>query len=278
MVAGNWLNNDGLWLQFGTTKAVPELAGDYQMYGPWRELEAFIAPAATSFGTPVGQANSLPLPSSFQGTVASQTAAANTGIISYTTFFPLQPTAPVTAASGSVLSFVNPQIYISQIDLETFVTWSAGGGSGTGLTGVGLVVPLPVAGSNATAAWVQTTNPSGTSAGVQLLGATTIANSMLNAGRHWTFFADGTMVNLLTSPGTPIDTNYPVPGTFLTTDKGSLSITTPAEAFLPGGLPNNAYISAIVSGGQFTQATAGGLSSLRIKYRQMYSINDATQI
>jgi hypothetical protein len=270
MVAGNWLNNDGLWLQYGTQKAVPELAGDYQMYGPWRELEAWIAPAATSFGTPVGQASSSPLPSSFQGTVASQTAAANTGIISYTTFFPLQPTAPVTAASGSVLSFVNPQLWIDQYDFETFVTWSAGGGSGTGITGIGLVVPLPVAGSNATAAWAQVTpNP-----GVQLWGATTIANGMLAIGRHWTAYADGTMINLLTPPGTPIDTNYPVPGLWV----GNVPLTTLAEAFLPGGLPNNAYLSCIVSGGQFTQATAGGLSSLRIKYRQMYSINDATQI
>ncbi len=270
MVAGNWLNNDGLWLQFGTTKAVPELAGDYQMYGPWRELEAFIAPAATSFGSPAGQANSTALPSSFQGTVASQTAAANTGVISYTTFMPLQPTAPITAATGSVLSFVNPQLWIDQIDLETFVVWSAGGGSCTGLTGVGLVVALPVTPSGGAAAWAQVTP----NAGVQLLGATTIANSMLALGRHWTFFADGTMINLLSPPATPIDTNYPVAGSWL----GNVPLTTLSESFLPGGLPNNAYISAIVSGGQMTQATAGGLSSLRIKYRQMYSINDATQI
>lgn len=270
MTAGNWLNYDGLYLQYGTQKAVPELGASYVMYGPWREIEAFIAPGATSFGSPANANNSLPLPSSFQGTVASQTAAANTGIISYTTLIPLQPTAPVTAASGSVLTFINPQIWIDQVDFETFVTWSAGGGSGTGLTGVGLVVALPVTTTGGPAAWAQVTP----NAGVQLWGATTIANGMLAIGRHWTAFADQTMMELITPPATPIIANYPVPGLWM----GNMPLTTLTETMLPGNLPNNAYISAIVSGGQFTQATAGGLSSIRIKYRQMYSINDASQI
>jgi hypothetical protein len=261
MVAGNWLNNDGLWLQFGTQKAIPELGGEYVMYGPWRELEFWISLGALSLGTPTNQAPTAALPSSFQGTVASQTAAANTGIISYTTLFPLQCTAPVTAASGSVLSLINPQLYISQIDLECFVLWAAGGGSGTGLTGVGLVVPLPVAGSNTTAAWAQVTP----NAGAQLLGTTAIAKQ--NAvGMHYTWYADGSSFGTST-PGTA--------GSWL----GNVPLTTLSETgVLPGGLPNNAYVSAIASGGQFTQATAGGLSSLRIKMRQMYSINDATQI
>lgn len=39
MVAGNWLNNDNLYLQFGTSKAVPTTMGDYLSYGEWRDLE-----------------------------------------------------------------------------------------------------------------------------------------------------------------------------------------------------------------------------------------------
>ena len=265
MVAGNWLNNDGLWLQYGAQKAIPELAGDYVMFGPCRELEAWISHGALSIGTPVNQAPTLPLPSSFQGTVASQTAAANTGIISYTTLMPLQATAPVTAAAGSVLSLVNPQLWISQVDLETFVAWSAGGGAGTGLTGVGLVTALPIAGSQTVAAWAQITP----NAGVQLLGASTIAKMAL--GTHYTIYADGSQFGSSTNGAF---TAGPVAGSWM----GNVPLTTLAETFLPGGLPNNAYISAIVSGGQFTQATAGGLTSLRVKYRQMYSINDATQI
>jgi hypothetical protein len=144
--------------------------------------------------------------------------------------------------------------------VETFVAWSAGGGSGTGLTGVGLVAVLPIAGSQTVAAWAQITpNP-----GVQLLGTTT--NAQLALGKHWMYLADGTIIGS-TTPG--------VAGSWL----GNVPLTTLSETgVLPGGLPNNAYLSAIVSGGQYTQATAGGLTSLRIKYRQMYSINDATQI
>lgn len=42
MVAGNWNNKDGLYLQYGTTKAVPETAGDYKTYGASRVLECQI--------------------------------------------------------------------------------------------------------------------------------------------------------------------------------------------------------------------------------------------
>lgn len=39
MVAGNWFNNDGLYLQYGTSKAVPTTMGDYLSYGEWRDIE-----------------------------------------------------------------------------------------------------------------------------------------------------------------------------------------------------------------------------------------------
>ena len=39
MVAGNWMNNDGLYLQFGTSKAVPTTMGDFLMPGEWRDIE-----------------------------------------------------------------------------------------------------------------------------------------------------------------------------------------------------------------------------------------------
>jgi len=39
MSSGSWTNSDGLYLQFGTTKAVPEVGGDYVMYGPNRIAE-----------------------------------------------------------------------------------------------------------------------------------------------------------------------------------------------------------------------------------------------
>jgi len=39
MVAGNWMNNDGLYIQYGTSKAVPTTMGDYLSYGETREVE-----------------------------------------------------------------------------------------------------------------------------------------------------------------------------------------------------------------------------------------------
>lgn len=39
MVGGNWMNSDGLFLQFGTSKAVPTTMGDYLSYGEWRDIE-----------------------------------------------------------------------------------------------------------------------------------------------------------------------------------------------------------------------------------------------
>ena len=42
MVAGNWFNNDNLYLEFGTTKATVATAGEYRMLGPQRIAEVDI--------------------------------------------------------------------------------------------------------------------------------------------------------------------------------------------------------------------------------------------
>lgn len=39
MVGGNWTNNDGLFIQYGTSKAVPTTMGDFRMPGEWRDIE-----------------------------------------------------------------------------------------------------------------------------------------------------------------------------------------------------------------------------------------------
>lgn len=39
MVGGNWLDPDGLFRQYGTSKAVPTTMGDYLSYGEWRDIE-----------------------------------------------------------------------------------------------------------------------------------------------------------------------------------------------------------------------------------------------
>lgn len=45
MTAGNWRNTDGLYLQYGTQKAVPTTMGDYMVYGDTRELEFTLTPS-----------------------------------------------------------------------------------------------------------------------------------------------------------------------------------------------------------------------------------------
>lgn len=62
MVAGNWMNNDGLYLQYGTSKAVPTTAGDFLSLGEWRDIEFTLTLASLS-ATPLIIANTTFLPS-----------------------------------------------------------------------------------------------------------------------------------------------------------------------------------------------------------------------
>lgn len=249
MSTGNWLNQDGLYLQFGTSKAIPEAGGDYMVYGDNREIEVLINLGTTSYGSASGQnVTNPPLPSSFQGTVASQTALANTGIVSFTTLFPLQQTAPVTVANSSgVLQLNNPQLAIDSIELETLVSANAGTGGATGLTGIGLVIPV----TGSPSSWAQVTPT--TTAGACLMGAVT--NAQMTAGKRFTFYPDGTVVGT----GTP-----PTAGDWMGTVTNGLQIPLVTNAITP--LPKSAYISAIASGGVFTGSSGGGLIKLRIKY------------
>lgn len=289
MVAGNWLNQDGLYLQYGTTKAIPEAGGDYMVYGSTREIEVLVNLGATVYGSPTSNVANPALPSSFQGTVASQTATANTGIVSYTTLFPLQPTAPVgmtttgifTASSGAasgILNIINPQMFIEQVEWTTLVAANAGAGGATGLTGIGLVaaLPPPLTGTQLPS-WAQITP----NAGVQLLGAMTIAEMTPSATvpSKWVFWpglGGGGAQMAVAEFATPATstTTYPIAGSWM----GNVPLTTLAETMLPGSLPNNAYISAIASGGTFSGANGGGLGKFRIRYYWYGSINDATQI
>lgn len=234
MVAGFWLNQDGLPLQFGTQKVIPELGGDYLMYGENREIETYINLGNTSFGK-LGVVQNPALPSSFVGTGTPNAA----GIVSMTTLFPLQLTAPVvTGDTNGNLVISNPQLYIDQVDLEVLVGANAGTGGATGLTGIGLVTI-----NNATDVFVQCTpNP-----GVQLVGATT--NAAMGTGKHYTWYADGSEFGT----GTP-----PVAGSWL----GNVPLVT--NTITP--LPENAFISAIASGGTFTGSGACGLLKLRVRY------------
>ena len=253
MSTGNWLNQDGLYLQYGTQKAVPEVGGDYLAFGSTRELEVLIS--LGTFQNGVNALTQAALPSLFQGTIASQTTTANTGIVSYTTMFPLQITPPVgmatsgiytasTGASTGVLTLPATQLFIDQVDLEVLVAANAGTGGATGLTGIGLVIDL----GGTTPSWAQVTP----NAGVQLVGA--ISNAQMGNNKKYTFYPDGSTAG---------SSSPPTAGSWL----GNVPLCTNTT------LPPYALISAIAAGGTYSGSAGGGLLKLRVRYTMYGSIS-----
>lgn len=243
MSTGFWIDGDGRPRQYGTQKAIPEMAGDYRALGANRILEAYISLGETAFGT--GALTVPALPSSFSGTSTPIAA----GIQSMTTMFPLQDTAPVTAAATTgILTLNNEQLYIDQVDFEVLVaaTVGASGSSATGITGIGLACI-----NASTGAFVQVTP----NAGVQIMGAATTAK--MAAGMHYTWYADGSQFGT----GTP-----PTTGSWL----GRVPLVT--NSITP--LPTHAFLSVTTTGsGTYTGSGAGGLMKVRIHYNYYGAIN-----
>jgi hypothetical protein len=160
MVAGFWYNQDGLPLQFGTQKPIPELGGDYLQYGDVREVEWYIALGATS--TPIAA-----------------------GIQSMTTLIPVQSVvAPVTVANSSgVLSFGSPEIVWDELEIAVLIAANAGTGAATGIT-VGLATTSP---GTPNSSFVQLTP----NAGTQLV---TLTNAAMTANKKWKIMSDGTII------------------------------------------------------------------------------------
>lgn len=61
MVGGNWMNNDGMYLQFGTSKATATTMGDFLSYGDTREIEFTLTPSGLTT-SPAIQGNTTFLP------------------------------------------------------------------------------------------------------------------------------------------------------------------------------------------------------------------------
>lgn len=241
MSTGFWIDGDGRPRQYGTQKAIPEMGGDFLMYGENREVEAYIALGATTFGV-AGSLQVPGLPLTFSGTGLPIAA----GIQSMTTLFPLQQTAPVTQADANGnLILPNMQLYIDQVDFEVLVAATAGTGGATGILGIGLAAVNP-----ATSAFVQVTP----NAGVQIMGAAT--NAKMAAGMHYTWYGDGTAFGT----GTP-----PTAGSWLGRVPLVTNATTP--------LFSHAFLSVLTTGGPYTGTNAGGLMKVRIRYNYYGTIS-----
>jgi hypothetical protein len=237
MVAGNWFNQDGLYLQFGTQKQVPEIGGDYLVYGNTREVEQYIPLVPTQFGSPATTGGSpfvVPgAPTSFSGTGT----AIQAGIQSLTTLMPLQATLPTGLTSGTII-LDRTQLFIEEVTVETIV----GATGGTSIA-VGLVTTSGLPGApNAT--FVQVTP----NAGAQILNGLVTAR-MATPGQRTSFTIPG-------STGLEWDagaTSAAGGGSWM----GNVPLVT--NAITP--LPQSAWLSTIATG-TFTS----GLIKLRIRY------------
>ncbi len=233
MVGGFWLNQDGLPLQFGTQKPIPEVGGDYLVYGETREIEQLIPliPMQTGAGNPVVPAP----PTSFVGTGLPSAA----GIQSLTTLVPLQLTAPQTSAVGGNIVLTNTQLFFESVEVDTII-----GATGSA-TSISVGLATQTTGPNA--AFVQVTPQPGT----QLLNAFLNAR-FTTAGQKTSFVVPGATTGLAwDASGTAVAGSN---ATWL----GNVPLVT--NAITP--LPTSAWISTIQNGGTYTN----GLLKLRLRY------------
>lgn len=285
MVSGSWFNPDGLYIQYGTSKAVPDLGGEYLVYGQTRLVEVYISLASTTFGNPASNTNPVtvgPLPSTFTGSSTAAGAALSAGIQTINTFLPLQTIAPVlTASSGSSTgNLINQeQMWLDQVEVLTLIGATAP--TASGLTGVGLVFPVTQQMTAATgltnpgySQFVQVTP----NASTQLLGFT--SNATMSAGTKYIMLPNGSAGNAMISAqsvGTLTATgSVPTGGLWggnwplVTNISTNPTWTSPQN---PTGLPPWAYISAIASTAQYTGSIAAGLLKLRVYWTKYGSIN-----
>lgn len=236
MTTGNWNNQDGLALQFGTSKALPDWSGEYNILGSTREIEFLIPLVPVTMG-----GYQIPaIPTSFTGT--STYAAA--GISNPDLFIPLQTTA-IQTASSTALTVSKPQLFIEMVQL-TALTGMVGGTS--------FSVGLAAMGTNQQ--FVQIAPNS----------ATQIVNAVVTA----TLTSPG-MTATWWQPGT---STYSVPTTVAGGGSwiGQVPLVTNTNCFGNSGvnsnLPSQAWISATASG-VFTD----GLIKCKMRYTTYGSIN-----
>lgn len=227
MVAGSWMDNDGLYRQYGQAKPGPEIGGDYMIDGDYREFEQLIPLVPMTIG---GLTVSAP-PTSFSGT---GTAAA-AGIQSVTSMFPLQTTAVNTG--GTTITLTATQLYIQEVEVITLI----GATGGTSIA-IGLVTDTNAATPNV----FQQVTPN---AGTQIVKNMLTAN-FATTGQKATFTQPGSTGLLWSAPnGSPIAGG----GDWI----GNVPLVT--NSITP--LPTKAWLSTIATG-----AYTNGLIKVRIKY------------
>jgi len=84
MTTGNWKDNDGLYRQYGTSKATNDTAGEYKNYGAVREMEITIPDMTAITSSPSIVSNSYRFPSGMrlqEVQVITDTVCTGTGAV-----------------------------------------------------------------------------------------------------------------------------------------------------------------------------------------------------
>lgn len=137
MTSGNWMNSDGLYIQYGTSKAVPETGGDYLNYGANRVMEVLID-LTTLTSTAAIQSNTtfFPSPPTGQLYIEKVELTVETASASGTSFsVGLIQADRATIPSNYSTAFVNALINASTNAVGDLITMSAGSTSAGGLIG-----------------------------------------------------------------------------------------------------------------------------------------------
>lgn len=133
----NWFNNDGLFLQYGTDKAIPELAGEFLSLGSNRIIEVFLdlSTLSTSAATIISNTVFIPAPPSGQMFIEKaemiiETAAASSG--SGTVKIGLIQADRATVPSNYDHAIIASETTAHMTPAGTTLTYAGGGGqSGT---------------------------------------------------------------------------------------------------------------------------------------------------
>lgn len=142
MVAGSWLDPDGKFRQYGTSKAVPEVGGDYLAYGETRCMEVTIDLTALTT-SPLAQSYTTFFPASNTqlfvekvvldvevGAVGGTSLSVGTGFMTAGTL-----TNPPAMTAISNTAFINALVTASMNTAGQQVTFTAGSTSAGGYIG-----------------------------------------------------------------------------------------------------------------------------------------------
>lgn len=134
-MAQNWLNADGLFLQFGTDKAVSETAGEYLSYGGNRVVEVLID-LTTLTSTAAIQSNTELFPSGSNLFIEKVEAVAEVGAATGTSFsVGLIQTDRATIPANYSTAFINAEVTASLADAGDSVTYNEDTANAGGLIG-----------------------------------------------------------------------------------------------------------------------------------------------